>query len=51
MKAVTKPKFLVDAGALAVIDRQDGIGQVLAATAMREAIKRAKSMGSACSRA
>jgi LDH2 family malate/lactate/ureidoglycolate dehydrogenase len=45
MHAVTEPKFLVDAGALAVIDGQDGVGQVLASLAMRDAVKRAKKHG------
>jgi LDH2 family malate/lactate/ureidoglycolate dehydrogenase len=45
MQAVTKPEFIVDAGALAVIDGQEGIGQVLTSLAMHEAIKRAKEHG------
>lgn len=45
MRAVTKPAFVVDAGAVALIDGQDGVGQVLTAMAMREAIKRAKVHG------
>lgn len=36
---------LVDAGALALIDGHDGVGQVLAATATREAVARAKKHG------
>jgi LDH2 family malate/lactate/ureidoglycolate dehydrogenase len=45
MQAVTKPEFAVDAGAVAVIDGHDGIGQVLTTLAAREAIKRAKAHG------
>lgn len=45
MKAVTQPEFVADTGAVAVIDGQDGIGQVLAAYVAHEAIKRAKSHG------
>jgi LDH2 family malate/lactate/ureidoglycolate dehydrogenase len=47
MMQVTKPEFVVDAGAVAVIDGHDGIGQVLTALAAREAIRRAKANGSA----
>lgn len=42
---VTKPEFVVDAGAVAVIDGHNGIGQVVTALAAREAIKRAKVHG------
>jgi LDH2 family malate/lactate/ureidoglycolate dehydrogenase len=45
MHAVTAPEFVVDAGAVAVIDGHDGVGQVLAALAAREAIARAKDHG------
>jgi LDH2 family malate/lactate/ureidoglycolate dehydrogenase len=45
MKAKTVPDVVVDAGALAVIDGHDGIGQVLTATAAREAVRRAKAHG------
>ena len=45
MQVVTKPEFVVDAGAVAVIDGHDGVGQVLTALAAREAIKRAKAHG------
>lgn len=45
MKAVTKPELVVDGGAIAVIDGQDGVGQVIAAHSMHEAIKRAKQHG------
>src|SRR5687767_4840029 len=33
MEAVTAPEFVVDAGAVAVVDGRDGVGQVLAARA------------------
>src|ERR1700742_2725196 len=45
MKPVTTPKFITDAGAIAVIDGEEGVGQVLAMMATREAIKRAKAHG------
>jgi LDH2 family malate/lactate/ureidoglycolate dehydrogenase len=45
MRARTQPRLAVDAGAVAVIDGDDGIGQVLAAHAMREAIRRAQQHG------
>ncbi len=45
MAAVTEAELVVDSGAVAVIDGHDGIGQVLAAKAMAEAIKRAKDHG------
>jgi LDH2 family malate/lactate/ureidoglycolate dehydrogenase len=45
MNAVTKPEFVVDAGAVALIDGHDGIGHVLTALATREAVKRAKAHG------
>ncbi|MFN7087799.1 MAG: Ldh family oxidoreductase [Burkholderiales bacterium] len=45
MNAVTRPEFVVDAGALAVIDGHDGVGQVLARLAADEAIRRAKAHG------
>jgi LDH2 family malate/lactate/ureidoglycolate dehydrogenase len=45
MKPVTEPEFVVDGGAIAVIDGHDGVGHVLAALAAREAIKRAKAHG------
>lgn len=45
MQAVTKPERIIDAGAVAVIDGHDGIGQVLAAAAAQEAIARAKAHG------
>src|ERR1700752_4369867 len=40
--AVAAPTFAVDAGAVAVIDGGDAMGQVLTAHAMRDAIRRAK---------
>ena len=42
---VAKPELVVDAGAVAVIDGHDAMGQVLAAHAAREAIRRAKLHG------
>lgn len=45
MKPVTKPEFVVDAGAIAVIDGHDGVGHVLTMLATNEAIKRAKAHG------
>ena len=44
-KAVTKIEQIVDGGAIAVIDGHDGIGQVIADRAMREAIDRSKKHG------
>ena len=38
MQPVTTPEFVVDAGAIAVIDGHDGVGQVLAMLATHEAI-------------
>jgi len=43
--AVAAPTFVVDAGAVAVIDGGDAMGQVLTAHAMRDAIRRAKAHG------
>jgi LDH2 family malate/lactate/ureidoglycolate dehydrogenase len=45
MKPVTTPEFVTDAGAVAVIDGHDGVGQVLAMLATREAVRRAKAHG------
>lgn len=45
MKAITTPEWVVDGGAVAVIDGNDGVGQVIAAQAMREAIHRSRSHG------
>jgi LDH2 family malate/lactate/ureidoglycolate dehydrogenase len=43
--AVAAPKLIVDAGAIAVIDGGDAMGQVLTHYAMSEAIRRAKTHG------
>ncbi len=45
MNPVTKPEFVVDAGAMAVIDGHDGVGHVLTVLATKEAVKRAKAHG------
>src|SRR5687767_8115537 len=45
MAARTDPRTVIDAGGVAVIDGQEGIGQVLTAHATREAIRRAKAHG------
>lgn len=45
MKPVTLPEFVVDAGAVALIDGHDGVGQVLTRLATREAVRRAKAHG------
>jgi LDH2 family malate/lactate/ureidoglycolate dehydrogenase len=45
MTATTRPRFAVDGKAVAVIDGADGVGQVIAEFATREAIKRAKAHG------
>jgi len=45
MKPVTQPEFVVDAGAVAVIDGHDGVGHVLTELARREAVRRAKLHG------
>jgi LDH2 family malate/lactate/ureidoglycolate dehydrogenase len=45
MRAVTTPQTISDTGALAVIDGHDGVGQVLAAHAAREAARRAHAYG------
>lgn len=42
---VARPETIVDAGAVAVIDGHDGMGQVLAAHAAAQAIRRAKAHG------
>ena len=44
-EAVARPETVVDAGAIAVIDGRDAMGQVLAARAATEAIRRAKAHG------
>jgi LDH2 family malate/lactate/ureidoglycolate dehydrogenase len=45
MRAVTTPETISDSGALVVVDGHDGVGQVLAALAAREATARARSHG------
>jgi LDH2 family malate/lactate/ureidoglycolate dehydrogenase len=45
MNPVTQPEFVIDGGAMAVIDGHDGVGHVLAKLAADEAIKRAKAHG------
>lgn len=45
MKPVTEPEFVIDGGALALIDGHDGVGHVLSVLATREAVKRAKVHG------
>jgi LDH2 family malate/lactate/ureidoglycolate dehydrogenase len=45
MEAVTTPETVSDTGALAVVDGRDGVGQVLAAHAAREAARRAHTHG------
>ena len=45
MSPVTRPEFAVDAGAIAVLDGHDGVGQVLTRRAMHEAISRARQHG------
>jgi LDH2 family malate/lactate/ureidoglycolate dehydrogenase len=45
MSAVTEPEFVMDRGGVAVVDGHDGVGQVLATFAMKEAIRRAKLHG------
>src|SRR5258706_2386520 len=45
MAAVTEARIAIDSGAIAMIDGNDGVGQVLAERAMREAIARAKRHG------
>jgi LDH2 family malate/lactate/ureidoglycolate dehydrogenase len=42
---VATPELVVDAGALAVFDGKDGMGQVLTARGMEEAVRRAKAHG------
>ncbi len=44
-KPVTRPEFVIDAGAIALIDGHDGVGHVLARLAALEAVKRAKEHG------
>lgn len=45
MRTLTEPRLVTDAGAIAVIDGQDGIGQVIAHRAMDEAVRRAAMHG------
>jgi LDH2 family malate/lactate/ureidoglycolate dehydrogenase len=45
MEPVTDPQVVVDAGAVAVLDGRDGVGQVLAARAASEAVARARRFG------
>jgi LDH2 family malate/lactate/ureidoglycolate dehydrogenase len=45
MKPKTRQEFVLDAGAMALIDGHDGVGHVLSVLATREAIKRAKAHG------
>jgi LDH2 family malate/lactate/ureidoglycolate dehydrogenase len=45
MNPVTQPEFVIDGGAMAVIDGHDGVGHVLAKLAAEEAVKRAKKHG------
>ncbi len=42
---VTRPELVVDAGAVAVLDGCNGVGQVVAARAAREAARRARAHG------
>src|SRR5688572_22776000 len=48
MKPDTKADFVVDAGAMALIDGHDGVGHVLTMVATKEAIRRAKAHGIGC---
>lgn len=45
MKAVTAPETAVDAGAVAVLDGKDGVGQVIASHAVEQAVARARKHG------
>ncbi|MEU0479785.1 Ldh family oxidoreductase [Streptosporangium sp. NPDC006013] len=45
MRAVTEVATVIDGGALAVLDGQDGIGQIVAARAAHEAVRRAGQHG------
>ncbi len=44
-KAVTAPELVSDMGAVVVLDGNDGVGQVIAAQAMREAVHRSRRHG------
>ncbi|HEV8423989.1 MAG TPA: Ldh family oxidoreductase [Actinomycetes bacterium] len=45
MKPATAPETVSDTGALAVLDGHDGVGQVLAALAAQDAVRRAREHG------
>ena len=45
MEAVTREELVVDAGAVAVMDGRDGVGQVVTDRACREAVERAEAHG------
>jgi len=45
VKAVSTPEIVLDGGAIAVMDGNDGIGQVITALAMQEAIERSRKHG------
>jgi LDH2 family malate/lactate/ureidoglycolate dehydrogenase len=45
MRPVTTPRTVVDAGAIAVVDGEDGVGQVVAKHAVEEAVRRARLHG------
>lgn len=45
MRPVTEPVFVLDSGALAVLDGRDGVGQVIAAHACLDAVARAADHG------
>ena len=45
MQPVTRTEIVSDAGAMAVLDGHDGVGQVITAQAMQEAIHRARAHG------
>jgi LDH2 family malate/lactate/ureidoglycolate dehydrogenase len=45
MNPVTAPETVADTGPLAVVDGHDGVGQVLAALAARDAVRRARDHG------
>jgi LDH2 family malate/lactate/ureidoglycolate dehydrogenase len=45
MHTVTDPHLVVDGGAVAVLDGDDGVGQIVTARAVEEAVQRAKAHG------
>src|ERR1700730_9201098 len=45
MRAITEPVTLIDGGAFAVIDGNDGVGQIVARNAMLDGIQRGKKQG------